>query len=106
MQMQSLIKIADVHQIPLEGKCVVEGPNGEKIALFNLQGVIYGLKNSCPHMGGPLGEGDIEEGLITCPWHGWQFDITSGACINMPGDDAQKIELTIVGEEIFIKIEI
>lgn len=97
-----LIKIADMSQVPCGGKTIVEGPNKEKIALFNINGTIHALENSCPHMGGPLGEGDIDEGTVICPWHGWQFDIASGCCINMPGDDVRKIEIVVTGEEIFL----
>lgn len=98
----TLIKIADKSQVPCGGKIVVDGPNQEKIALFNINGIIYALENSCPHMGGPLGDGDIDDGTVTCPWHGWQFDIASGCCINMPGDDARKCEIVVTEQEIFL----
>lgn len=98
----TLIKIAEKWQVPCGGKIVVEGPNKEKIALFNIDGMIYALDNFCPHMGGPLGEGDIDDATVTCPWHGWQFDIASGCCINMPGEDARKVDIVVTGEEIFL----
>jgi nitrite reductase/ring-hydroxylating ferredoxin subunit len=52
---------------------------GEKvIALFNVGGTFYALDGVCPHQGGPLGEGMLEGCVVTCPWHGWQFDVKSG----------------------------
>ncbi len=95
-------KLATVNDIP-EGKAIiVRAPDGMEIALFNLQGKIFALENVCPHMGGPLGEGDIENCIVTCPWHGWQFDIKSGSCENMPGDDARKVDIEIINDEIFL----
>jgi nitrite reductase (NADH) small subunit/3-phenylpropionate/trans-cinnamate dioxygenase ferredoxin subunit len=54
------------------------------IALFNLDGQIYALENTCPHAGGPLGEGTIEGEHIACPWHGWKFHIPTGVCQKNP----------------------
>jgi nitrite reductase/ring-hydroxylating ferredoxin subunit len=52
---------------------------GERvIALFNVAGKFYALDGVCPHQGGPLGDGMLEGCVVTCPWHGWQFDVRSG----------------------------
>ncbi len=96
------VKLADVTDIPEGQSIVVRGPEGLEVALFKIEGQIFALDNTCPHMGGPLGEGDIENCRVTCPWHGWQFDIRSGACDNMPGEDAQKINISVVDNEIFL----
>jgi nitrite reductase/ring-hydroxylating ferredoxin subunit len=57
---------------------------GEQVvALFNVDGTFYALDGICPHAGGPLGEGTLRGAIITCPWHGWQFDVTNGRnCLN------------------------
>lgn len=52
---------------------------GDKvIALFNVEGAFYALDGVCPHQGGPLGQGLLDGCVVTCPWHGWQFDVPSG----------------------------
>ena len=52
---------------------------GERlIALFNVDGQFYALDGVCPHQGGPLGKGTLRGCVVTCPWHGWQFDVRSG----------------------------
>jgi nitrite reductase (NADH) small subunit len=103
MDSKTHLKLANVQDIP-EGKAIiVKAPHGTEVALFKINGKIYGLNNECPHMGGPLGEGTIEDCVVTCPWHGWQFDVRTGACENMPGDDARKIELEVIDGEIFLK---
>ena len=52
---------------------------GERIvALYNVAGVFYALDGICPHQGGPLGKGFLNGCIVTCPWHGFQFDVTTG----------------------------
>ena len=52
---------------------------GDKIvALFNVDGTYYALDGVCPHQGGPLGKGVLEGCIVSCAWHGWQFDVTNG----------------------------
>jgi len=52
---------------------------GERIiALFNVEGNFYALDGICPHQGGPLGKGSLSGCIVTCPWHGFQFDVTTG----------------------------
>ncbi|HZL87303.1 MAG TPA: Rieske 2Fe-2S domain-containing protein [Pirellulaceae bacterium] len=48
------------------------------VALFNVDGQFYALDGICPHQGGPLGKGVLSGCVVTCPWHGWQFDVTTG----------------------------
>ena len=48
------------------------------VALFNVQGDFYALDGVCPHQGGPLAKGALIGCVITCPWHGWQFDVRDG----------------------------
>jgi len=64
---------------------------GERIiALFNVEGTYFALDGLCPHQGGPLGRGCLSGPIVTCPWHGWQFDVRSGqhqlsAALRQPG---------------------
>ena len=48
------------------------------IALFNVDGQFHALDGVCPHQGGPLGQGELCGTIVTCPWHGWQFDVSNG----------------------------
>ncbi len=72
------------------------------VALFNVEGTIYALDNTCPHAGGPLGEGRIEGEHVACPWHGWKFHIPTGTCqknptpsLNVPCFEVQVVDGTI-----------
>ena len=76
-------RVANVNSIP-SGKAVVFDVDGKKIALYNAAGVFYAVDNACSHRGGPLGEGSLHSTTITCPWHGAQFDVTSGKALGPP----------------------
>ena len=61
------------------GSSKVVQVRGLAVAIFNMDGTLYALDNTCPHQGGPLGEGYLEEsGIVSCPWHGWTFDLKTG----------------------------
>ncbi|MBI3819908.1 MAG: Rieske 2Fe-2S domain-containing protein [Planctomycetes bacterium] len=73
-QFQTACKVSDIPA----GKGKTVTVNGVNIALFNVGGVFKALSNTCPHRGGPLGEGDLSGTVVTCPWHGFQYDCNSG----------------------------
>ena len=77
---------------------------GKAVALANVEGKIYAINNTCLHRGGPLGQGTLEGNVLTCPWHGWQFDVTSGKVLENPqaGVDCYATELR--GEDIFVDL--
>lgn len=71
------IKLAPVRDVPVAAakEYVAED---RVIALFNVNGTFYALDGVCPHQGGPLGRGELGGCIVTCPWHGWQFDVRTG----------------------------
>lgn len=78
--MPSFVKACAVADIaPGTGKTITVG--GKELALFNVAGTFHAVDNECPHRGGPLGEGELEGCVVTCPWHAWQFDLSSGESV-------------------------
>jgi len=67
------IDVADVDKIPEDRAKVVTLAGRGKVAVFRYQGKVSAVANVCAHQGGPLGEGKILDGCITCPWHGYQY---------------------------------
>ncbi len=65
-------------QLVLDRPVVVNGPEGESIALVRHKAGISALHGVCAHQGGPLGEGRVLDGCLTCPWHGWQYAPSDG----------------------------
>ncbi|MCK5730567.1 MAG: Rieske 2Fe-2S domain-containing protein [Draconibacterium sp.] len=72
-----------IDEIP-EGRVTTVTIGQKQIALSHFEGKICALDNRCPHQGGPLGEGSIENGILRCPWHGWDFHPCTG---QVPGYD-------------------
>lgn len=94
-----LANVADI----LPGQSItVSLPSGKEIALFNIDGSIHALENACPHMGGPLSEGEIDNGCVTCPWHGWQFNIKNGTNTTGLGDDAIAIKILLKDGKVYL----
>jgi nitrite reductase (NADH) small subunit len=76
---------------------------GKELAVFNIDGTFRAIDNECPHRGGPLAEGDLEGCLVTCPWHAWQFDVTSGESVT----DDMKVatyEVKVDGDAVMVGI--
>lgn len=96
------IELAKVGDIPEGHGIVVNIQDGKQIALFKINGAIYALDNACPHMGGPLGEGEIEGDVVTCPWHGWQFDVRNGENVNGMGDNATSLKISVRNDAVFL----
>ena len=72
------ISVGQLADIPTNRAKIVKAPGGERIAVFAHGGTISAVTNVCAHQGGPLGEGKIINGCITCPWHGWQYQPGDG----------------------------
>ena len=75
--MSNWVEVARLEECP-PGKSLERVAGDRIVALFNVEGTIYALDGVCPHQGGPLGEGELTGCVVTCPWHGWQFDVTNG----------------------------
>ena len=75
---------------------------GKAIALANVGGKFYAINNTCLHRGGPLGQGVMDGNVVTCPWHGWQYDVATGKISQNPavGVDCYRVEVR--GEDIFV----
>jgi nitrite reductase/ring-hydroxylating ferredoxin subunit len=77
--------------------------DGKNIALANVGGNFFAIDNVCLHRGGPLGQGTLNENIVTCPWHGWQYDVTSGKVAMNPAVGVACYKLEIRGEDIFVE---
>jgi nitrite reductase (NADH) small subunit len=77
---------------------------GKAVAVANVAGKIYAISNTCLHRGGPLGEGTLEGKVVTCPWHGWQFDVTDGKAVGNPATGVACYAVEVRGEEVFVDV--
>jgi nitrite reductase (NADH) small subunit len=97
------VRIAQTGEVPPGTGKVVEVA-GQALALFNVDGAFYAIDNACPHRGGPLGEGDLDGFIVTCPWHGWRWDVTTGCNANNPALQVGCFPVTVEGGEVFVEL--
>ena len=81
--MGRLIKVAETKDIP-PGTAVAVDLEGRAVALFNVDGRLYAIDDTCTHRGGPLSEGELDGTVVTCPLHGARFDVTTGEVLGPP----------------------
>ena len=87
--------LARLDELPqAEGRAFLLGDL--EIALFRADGQVYAIDNSCPHRGAALAEGTVDGGQVACPWHGWRFDLTTGACRTIPEEKTRTYATRIV----------
>ena len=101
--MSKPIKVAEVSELkPGQGKVVTVGE--KELALFNIEGRFYAVDNICPHRGGPLGEGMLEGSVVTCPWHGWKFDVTTGISPVVKTAKVERVEVVVEGNDVKVRL--
>jgi nitrite reductase/ring-hydroxylating ferredoxin subunit len=78
---------------------------GQKIALFNVEGTYYAVGDTCTHRGGPLSEGDVQGTRVTCPWHGADFDLKTGAVLGPPAQKGvPSYKVVVEGDDIKVEV--
>jgi nitrite reductase/ring-hydroxylating ferredoxin subunit len=102
--MSRMVRVAAVGEIPVgRGKSVEI--DGLPIAVFNTgNGQYQALSGSCPHEGGPLADGALLGDSIVCPWHGFDFDVRTGACDVAPDLSVSVYAVTVAGPDILVEL--
>jgi len=72
------VTVCKASEIPEARAKIAVLPNGDRVAVFRMENKLSAISNACAHQNGPLGEGKILRCLVTCPWHGFQYDVRSG----------------------------
>jgi nitrite reductase/ring-hydroxylating ferredoxin subunit len=78
--------------------------DGRWIALFNVDGEYHAIDAVCLHRGGPLAEGTLDRCIVTCPWHGWQYDVTTGVLVQDPRVGVTCHDTRVVDGEVQIRV--
>ena len=101
--MPGFVKMATLDELPPGASKEVEH-GGRIYALFNVDGVISAIDGICPHQGGPLADGAIEGTSVTCPWHGWQFDVRTGKTPMGSRVKQAVYEVKVEGRDVLIHV--
>ena len=100
--MGELIKVATVSDVS-PWTCRHLEAGGRAVAVFNVDGTVYALGGTRTRRGGPLGEGEVDGTIVTCPWHGAQFDVTTGQVVDPPaGQSVVAYKVVVEGEDIIV----
>lgn len=86
------------------GKIIEIIIGGTAIAVANVAGTFYAISNRCAHADGPLGEGTLDGTVVTCPYHGWQFDVRDGGCRTHPNAKVPTYPVQVVGDAVCVQL--
>jgi nitrite reductase/ring-hydroxylating ferredoxin subunit len=120
--MSDRIHVCGVEELPPGERRTIEVGQRE-VGVFNVEGDYYAIANNCPHRGGPLCDGDVVPALvanwetpgertehvvagdpsITCPWHGWEFDIESGDHLGDATFSVPTYEVVVDDEQLYVQ---
>lgn len=116
------IRVCAVEELP-EGEYTLVGVDGQQVGVLNVDGTYYAIQNECPHQGGPVCQGAVrpelvgefvepgervreyhgERQVITCPWHGWEYDLETG--VHMGVDDIELRTYDVVERDGVLYVE-
>jgi len=97
------VRVAKTSDIAAGKICEVQA-GGKPVALANVAGKFFAISGICAHQAGPLGEGELEGQIVTCPWHGWQFDVTTGQVSPHGGIGVERYPVEVRGDEIYVDV--
>lgn len=114
------VKVATSTELDEHGSRVIVDVDGREICIFNIDGEFHAVLNFCVHQSGPLCEGPLvgemttgpdrwewsysDEKYIMCPWHRWEFDVTTGVCAADERYRVPTYDLEQDGEDIYLKL--
>lgn len=103
--MPELVKVGQVSELPA-GASKVYTIGDREVAVFNIAGSLYAVDDRCPHSGASLGLGSVAGNVVTCPWHAWEFDISSGECVGRTCDPLRRFAVAIEGDDLLLDISL
>jgi nitrite reductase (NADH) small subunit len=101
--MADFVRVASTRDIqPGQGRMFEV--NGRQVAVFNVAGEFHAIDNVCEHQGGPLAEGELDGCVVTCPWHGWTYDVSTGASPDDPDTRVRRFVVKLEGDEVLVAV--
>lgn len=86
-----------------EGESTIITVNHQDVAIFHVGGEYFAINDRCPHAGASLSSGYVEDGIVTCPWHGWRFRLKDGEWADNPRVKTECYRLQITDDLIQIE---
>ena len=101
MSADQFVRVAQLDDLREEGREIV-APAGKSVALFYHDDEVYAVDNRCPHMGFPLSEGSVDDGILTCHWHHARFELACGDTFDIWADDVQTYPTDLRDGEVYL----
>ncbi len=111
--MAEFVKVAKESELPdtegtleeVEGMGTLVEVEGNRIALFNLDGEIFAIDDACTHEGGPLSEGSVQGDEVVCPWCGSRFSVVSGEARGLPAmENVTSYKVRVTGDDVEVEV--
>ena len=102
-EQNGFVRVAATDEV-VDGKPKAVKVEGRSIALFKHNGSVYATDNQCPHMGYPLTRGRVRNGVLTCDWHGWSYDLGGGGCFTGGCDDLETFPVEVRNGDVFVNV--
>ena len=102
--MNQLVRICPAAEVPSEGAKLIT-LDQQELAIIAHGGKFYAVENRCPHKGGPLGLGQLRNGILTCPWHRFRFELETGKSVTNPAMHATTYRVIVEQGDLLVEIE-
>ncbi len=102
--MNEFLKIGEVGELPAVGEAKEFACGAHTLCVANVDGTFHAVDNVCPHRGGPLGQGIVEGNKIVCPWHGWEFELSTGNNPFTPNLSVPSYELKMESGAVYARL--
>ena len=100
---ERFVRVAAMDELREDGG-IQRTVGGREVGLFKLDDGVCAIDGVCPHVGGPLGAGFVENGKVYCPLHGWSFDLKTGQCETNPNAMVDSFETKVEDGAVFVRL--
>lgn len=102
--MDQWIRLIETGKVALGASVCVES-GGKNFGVFHLESGFHVIDNRCPHKGAPLHEGFVQNGVVVCPWHQWEFQLSDGQCLSLPNQAVTCYKTEIKENALWVEIK-
>jgi len=99
----AFLKAGTIGELP-QGSIREFNLNGRAVAIAHVGGKCFAVNGICLHQGGPLGDGELSGKSVICPWHAWEYDVTTGKLVANPEVGVETYPVEVRGDDIFVDL--
>lgn len=103
--MSEWVRLCSLAEAPADGEVAEKDARGGMVCLANIEGKLWALDNTCPHRGGPLGQGWVEGHAVVCPWHSWAFDVATGEALPPDRGHVAVLPVRVEGGDVLVELK-